>query len=85
LIRNREVFDPPFSAKRCQVVVEIFAEGPIGEPEKFKMKCLESFSKGLELAQKGELLQLHIAQLTIGLRQLQNVQEEGSVNGNLAG
>lgn len=49
------------------------------------MERLQAFGEGLELTQETELLQFDIAQPIIRLGELQDIQEEGAVDGNLIG
>ena len=67
LVRGAEILDPFFAPERHQIIVEISTECPIGKPNELKMKPLHAFSEHLEFAEKTELLQLHVAQQSVGL------------------
>jgi hypothetical protein len=47
------------------------------------MESLETFSEHLQLTQETELLELDVAQQSVRLRQMQRVQEQRAVDGNL--
>ncbi len=49
------------------------------------MERFQAFGKGLKLAQKTQLLQLHIGQQTVELCKLQDIQEKRSIDCDLAG
>ena len=47
------------------------------------MKPFEAFAEHLELAEKTELLKLDVAQQPMRFGQMQCIQQEGAVDGNL--
>ena len=69
-----EVFDALFTPQRHQIVIEVFAERPIGVPEEFEVQPLQRCAEHLQLAQKSQLLEFDIAQEAMGLHELQEVQ-----------
>ena len=84
LIGEREVLDSLLASERGQIVVEILAERPIGEPEKFKVKAFQPLAEHLQLAEKAQLLKLDIAQQPVGFAEMQDIEEQGPVDGDLS-
>ena len=83
LIRQREVLHPFLPAERRQIIIEILAERPVGEPEEFEMKPFEALAEHLQLAKKTELLKLDVAEQAVRFGQMQNIEQERPVDRNL--
>mgnify|MGYP003290982664 CR=1 FL=1 len=80
LIGERKVLHALLPTERRQIVVQILAEGAVGEPEKFKVKPFEALSEHLQLAKKTELLKFDVAQQPMRFGQMQRIQQKRAVD-----